>query len=102
VSATAACRQIFICAPILQLHTGVADDAELDRLTDFDLMGTEIAAVGEGRPITIAWMKGRSRSYAISRGGKSALSLAFNERCDQLSQPSRSKATSLSLLNRTL
>jgi hypothetical protein len=45
-------------------------------------MGTEIAAVGEGRPITIAWMKGRSRSYAISRGGKSALSLAFNERCD--------------------
>jgi hypothetical protein len=27
-------------------------------------------------------MKGRSRSYAISRGGKSALSLAFNERCD--------------------
>lgn len=65
--------------------TGVADDTELDRLSDFDFMGTEIAALGEGRPIAIAWMKGRSRSYAISRpvrGGKSALSLAFNERCD--------------------
>lgn len=67
--------------------TGVADDEELERLSDFDLMGTHIANLGGGRPITVAWMKGRSRSYAFSgaaRGGKSALSIAFNDRCDAI------------------
>ena len=67
--------------------TGVADDEELERLSDFDLMGSRIATLGDGRPITVAWMKGRSRSYAISapvRGGKSALSVAFNDRCDAI------------------
>ena len=66
--------------------TGVADDEELERLSDFDLMGGGTAtALGNGRPITVAWMKGRSRSYAISgapQSGTSALSVAFNDRCD--------------------
>jgi hypothetical protein len=65
----------------------VADDEELERLSDFDLMGRQIAPLGDGRPISVAWMKGRSRAYAISgptRGGKSALSIAFNDRCDAI------------------
>src|SRR5262245_4267226 len=37
--------------------TGVADDAELDRMSDFDLVGGEVSPLGAGRPITIAWMK---------------------------------------------
>ena len=67
--------------------TGVSDDEELERLSDFDLMGTHIANLGDGRPITVAWMKGRSRSYAFTgaaRGGKTALSVAFNDRCDAI------------------
>jgi hypothetical protein len=67
--------------------TGVSDDEELERLSDFDLMGTHIANLGDGRPITVGWMKGRSRSYAFTgaaRGGKSALSIAFNDRCDAI------------------
>ena len=67
--------------------TGVADDTELDRLSDFTLMGDGIADVGEGRPIAVAWMKGRSRSYTIAkpvRVGRSALSIAFNDRCDAI------------------
>jgi hypothetical protein len=35
--------------------TGVADDAELDRMSDFDLVGGEVSPLGAGRPITIAW-----------------------------------------------
>ena len=67
--------------------TGVADDEELERLSDFPLMGEGIDNLGDGRPIAVAWMKGRSRSYAIGkpiRAGKSALSVAFNDRCDAI------------------
>src|SRR5258707_11488221 len=64
--------------------TGVADDADLDRMSDFDLVGGEVSPLGAGRPITIAWMKGRSRAYALAppdRPGKSAISVVFNDPC---------------------
>jgi hypothetical protein len=67
--------------------TGVADDAELERLSDFELVGGDVAAQGDGRPISVAWMRGRSRSYALAaknRPGKAALSIAFNDRCDAI------------------
>jgi hypothetical protein len=64
-------------------QTGVADDAELDRVGDVDLVGSEESALGPGRPITVHWMKGRSRGYTVGApAGKSVLSLAFNDRCD--------------------
>src|SRR5205085_5263445 len=64
--------------------TGVSDDEELDRISDYDLIGNKLAALGPGRPITIAWMKGRSRAFTIGGSkpaGKSALSVGFNDRC---------------------
>ena len=64
-------------------QTGVADDEELDRVSDVDLVGNEGSALGPGRPITVHWMKGRSRGYRVrASAAKSVLSLAFNERCD--------------------
>lgn len=65
--------------------TGVADDDELDRVSDFDLIGDRLAAQGPGRPVGIAGIKGRSRAFIIAgaRGTrKSALSVGFNHRCD--------------------
>jgi hypothetical protein len=62
--------------------TGVSDDDELDRLTDFSLMGEKRSALGAGSPIHVAWMKGRSRAYANSRSLNSTLAIAFNDRCD--------------------
>jgi hypothetical protein len=67
--------------------TGVADDEELERLSDFDLMGGGVAQLGDGRPVAVAWMQGRSRPYAIAspaRAGRSGLSIAFNDRCDAI------------------
>jgi hypothetical protein len=64
--------------------TGVSDDEELDRLTDFRLMGDNLSAIGAGRPIQVAWMKGRSRAYQDSGRGRSALAVAFNDRCDAI------------------
>jgi hypothetical protein len=64
-------------------ETGVADDEELDRVSDLDLVGSERSALGPGQPITVHWMKGRSRGYAVGAPAtKSVLSLAFNSRCD--------------------
>jgi hypothetical protein len=64
-------------------QTGVADDPELDRVSDLDLVGGERSALGPGRPITVQWMKGRSRGYNVEGpSAKSVLELAFNHRCD--------------------
>ena len=64
-------------------QTGVADDEELDRVGDVDIVGSEGSALGPGRPITVHWMKGRSRGYKVGApSAKSVLSLAFNNRCD--------------------
>ena len=47
-------------------------------------MGDKLVANGAGRPIDVAWMKGRSRAYLASDRGRSALSVAFNDRCDAI------------------
>jgi hypothetical protein len=63
--------------------TGVADDEELARVSDLELIGAP-KPVGDGHPIQVAWMKGRSRAHApVGRNG-SALSIAFNDRCDAI------------------
>src|SRR4051795_762000 len=57
--------------------TGVADDDDLDRMGDLFLVG-EVSPLGSGRPITVAWMKGRSRAYkvnALSLLGKTVVSI---------------------------
>lgn len=67
--------------------TGVADDIDLDRMSDFDLVGGAVSPRGAGRPIKIAWMNGRSRSYTLAAGnpqGRTALSVVFNDRCDMV------------------
>jgi hypothetical protein len=65
--------------------TGVADDAELDRVGDVELISQRFAPLGDGHPITVGWMNGRSRSYSAelpNNGRRPALALAFNDKCD--------------------
>jgi hypothetical protein len=68
--------------------SGVADDADLDRMSDFDLIGGEVSPVGAGQPITVGSMKGRSRTYTLTdrnQPGKTAMmSVVFNDRCDMI------------------
>jgi hypothetical protein len=69
-------------------QTGVADDEELDRVSDVDLVASKSSALGPGRPIMLHWMKGRSRAYAVGApaagapAAKSLLELTFNNSCD--------------------
>ena len=67
--------------------TGVADDNELERLSDFDFMKGQATALAGGHEIDIAGMKGRLRAYAISGPILSqtyAVSVAFNNNSDAL------------------
>lgn len=63
-------------------QTGVADDEELDRVSDVDLVGDERSALAPGQPIAVHWMRGRSRGYKVVGSAKRVLSLAFNDKCD--------------------
>jgi hypothetical protein len=67
--------------------SGVADDDELERLSDFDFMKGQATALGGGREIAIAGMKGRLRAYATASPILSqtyAFSVAFNNNSDAL------------------
>ena len=66
--------------------TGVGDDDDLDRMGDLALVG-EVSPLGTGRPISIARMDGRSRTYVLNARnplGKTAISVVFRERCDMI------------------
>ena len=68
-------------------ETGVSDDADLDRMGDLYLVGGQTAALSAGRPITVGHMMGRSRAYTFTARnplGKTAISAAFNDRCDMI------------------
>jgi hypothetical protein len=93
--------------------TGVADDEELERVGDLELIGGKNAALGAGRQIKVHWMKGRSRSYEMTGlvpAVKSALALAFNDRCDAIvataviggDQPTAQEPAVLEFLNGNL
>jgi hypothetical protein len=65
--------------------TGVSDDDELSRVGDIGLIGGNVSPLASGRAVTVAWMKGRSRPYAVAKtfpAAQSALELALNEHCD--------------------
>jgi len=64
--------------------TGVADDQELDRVGDIDLLGPQFEPLADGHPVTVGWMTGRSRPYKVdnpaARG--QALAIGVNDKCD--------------------
>ncbi|HEY7298475.1 MAG TPA: hypothetical protein VH684_11115 [Xanthobacteraceae bacterium] len=64
--------------------TGVADDPELERVGDIDLVTRQAKPRAPGRPVKVGWMSGRSRAYAAADGetGENLLSVAFNDECD--------------------
>lgn len=65
--------------------TGVADDDEVDRVADLDLMSEHFAPLEPGRVVRIADMPGRMRPYdlAMSDGSRrTAVGIAVSHRCD--------------------
>jgi hypothetical protein len=92
---------------------GVADDAEVDRLTDFEFLGGPSRPLGPGRAIAIGDRSGRVRSFAVDgaeASSRRAVSLVVAKDCEALvailiadrEVASAADAAILALLPRTL
>jgi len=67
--------------------TGVADDEEVDRVADLDLISERFAPLEPGQAIRVADMPGRIRTYdlGMADGSRhSAVGIAVSHRCDVL------------------
>ena len=66
---------------------GVADDDEVDRVADLDLISERFAAIEPGNVVQVAGMSGRIRNYHLQMQDGSrhtAAGLAVSRRCDLL------------------
>jgi hypothetical protein len=67
--------------------TGVADDDEVDRVADLDLISERFDPVEAGKAIEVAGMKGRLRTYHLQMAAGSqhaAVGMAVSRRCNLL------------------
>ncbi|WP_445217714.1 hypothetical protein ACKWRH_37920 [Bradyrhizobium sp. Pa8] len=67
--------------------TGVADDDEVDRVTDIDLISPRFMAIAPGAVVSVAAMQGRVRHYDLDMpdgAHHAAAGLALSRRCDLL------------------
>jgi hypothetical protein len=62
-------------------ETGVADDAEVDRVADVDLLSPRYAPRAAGRQVAVGTLNGRSRPYDVA-AGRVALAVAVASKCD--------------------
>ena len=64
--------------------TGVADDDEVDRVADLDLISPRFVPREAGKVVRVADLTGRSRAYdlAMSDGSHTAVGFALSHRCD--------------------
>jgi hypothetical protein len=77
-------------------YSGVADDDEVDRVADLDLMSERFAALEAGKAIRIAGMPGRMRTYDLRMADGSrhaAVGIAVARRCDLLVAVAQGKGT---------
>jgi hypothetical protein len=67
--------------------SGVADDDEVDRVADLDLISERFVPIAPGQAVRIAGMSGRSRTYDLGMADGSrhgAVGIAVSHRCDLL------------------
>jgi hypothetical protein len=64
--------------------TGVADDEEVDRVADLDLISPRFVPLEAGKVVRVADMAGRSRTYdlAMVDGSHAAVGIALSHHCD--------------------
>jgi hypothetical protein len=75
--------------------SGVADDDEVDRVADLDLISERFVPREPGQPIRIGDMQGRIRGYDLrlaDGSAHSAVGIALSRRCDLLVAVAQGKA----------
>ena len=67
--------------------SGVADDDEVDRVADLDLISPRFAPLQPGAAVRLAGMAGRVRAYELQMPDRAlhvAIGIAVSQRCDLL------------------
>ena len=66
--------------------TGVTDDAEVDAVSDLDMISPEFDPAGPGGGVAAAGLLGRARDYTIRAPGglRNAVGVALSSQCDLL------------------
>ena len=85
--------------------TGVADDEEVDRVADLDLISARFAPVEAGRAVRLSDMAGRARLYDLKMPDGSqhaAVGIALSHRCDLLVAVAQGNATPFELQREAL
>jgi hypothetical protein len=93
--------------------TGVADDADLDRVGDLELFSDDFVGLSDSHPIVVGPMQGRSRLYRVSiprAPARDVLAIGFNDKCDvavatvvtDAAQLARAERPALEFLNSAL
>ena len=65
--------------------TGVADNDDLDRVSDLELYSDDFVGLTDGRPISVGRLKGRSRLYHVTipyAAPRDMWAIGFNDQCD--------------------
>jgi hypothetical protein len=65
--------------------TGVADDDEVDRVADLDLISERFSPLAAGKAVRVADLSGRARAYDLAFAGgarHAAIGFALSHRCD--------------------
>jgi hypothetical protein len=96
--ATAACADIEIYVRpkigFCNCEGGVADDDEVDRVADVDLISEAFAPIAQGEVVRLAGMAGRTRRYDLRMSDGSmlaAVGIAVSRRCDLLVAAARGR-----------
>jgi hypothetical protein len=85
--------------------SGVADDDEVDRVADLDMVSPRFRALQQGQVVRIAGMPGRMRSYSLDMNDGStrqAVGIAVSHRCDLMVAAVQGEASALDLQQRAL
>ena len=84
---------------------GVADDDEVDRVADLDLISARFAPSEAGKAVHVAGLAGRSRFYNLKMqdgAQHAAIGIALSHRCDLLVAVAQGNATPSELQHEAL
>lgn len=85
--------------------SGVADDDEVDRVADLDLMSPRFRPLQPGQVVHVAGMAGRMRNYSLDMNDGStrqAVGIAVSHRCDLMVAVAQGKASAADLQQKAL
>lgn len=68
--------------------SGVADDDEVDRVADVDMISPRFVPLKAGDVVDVADMPGRIRAYDLD-GNRTAIGIAVSHRCDLMAMAAR-------------